>query len=402
MLPAFFVEVHGFNIATIGFFIFISKIIDVITDPLMGWLNDKNFFSRKFYLVFGGILSGIGLSQLFLQDNINQEIFLLVWLSTLYFGWTMFQIPYLSIGYDLEKNYFLRTKLSATREFFILLGLFCSLGLPMFISIGNQELLEKIVYIALAFGFAGLCLFCFLIQDKRKKNSEKIKLRKIFKNIRKNNYLSRIIVVLIVNNLANVFPMILFAFFITYVLGGDDFNRQVTLFYYFLFALLGVPFWTLISKKFGKKEAWSISLLTSALFFILVFFLNEGNFLFFIIISCITGFCLGADLIIPPSIQADITDLHKSKFNEDISGVIFSITTFINKFSFALVSIFVFGIMGLLGFESDIEINKKIEIFIVISYALIPIILKVIAAYLLIKFKLQEKDLQKIQKLIYS
>ena len=56
---------------------------------------------------------------------------------------------------------------------------------------------------------------------------------KIFKNIRNNNYLSRIIIVLVVNNLANVFPMILFAFFITYVLGGDDFNRQVTLFYYF-------------------------------------------------------------------------------------------------------------------------------------------------------------------------
>ena len=139
----------------------------------------------------------------------------------------------------------------------------------------------------------------------------------------------------------------------------------------------------------------------SSLFYFGIF-LNEGNFLFFIIISCITGFCLGADLIIPPSIQADITDLHKSKFNEDISGVIFSITTFINKFSFAMVSIFVFGIMGLLGFESDIEINKKIKTFIVISYALIPIILKVFAGYLLINFKLEEKDLQKIQKKIYS
>ena len=42
----------------------------------------------------------------FFEENIDQEIFLLVWLSILYLGWTMFQIPYLSIGYDLEKNYF--------------------------------------------------------------------------------------------------------------------------------------------------------------------------------------------------------------------------------------------------------------------------------------------------------
>ena len=402
MLPAFFVEVHGFDILTIGIFIFVSKLIDVTTDPIVGWLNDKNLFSRKIYIIFGGIFSAIGLSQLFLQENIDHEIFLLIWLSILYFGWTLFQISYLSIGYDLEKNYFLRTKLSATREFFVLLGLFCSLGIPMLFSISNKQLLENIVYVALVFGFIGLVLFCFFIPDNRTKNLEKIKLKKVFKNIKNNIYLSRIFIVLTVNNLANVFPMVLFAFFITYVLGGDDSNRQVTLFYYFLFALVGVPFWTIISKNYGKKEAWFFSLFLSAAFFILVFFLDSGNFLFFIIISCMTGFCLGADLIIPLSIQADLTDIHRSKFSEDISGVIFSITTFINKFSFAIVSIFVFGIMGLLEFKADSEINDKVRLFITISYALIPIILKIFAAYLLINFKLHENDLQKIQEKIYG
>jgi Na+/melibiose symporter-like transporter len=402
LLPAFFVEVHGFEISVIGAFIFLSKIIDVTTDPFVGWLNDMNFCSRKIYLVVGGIFAGIGLYQLFLQENISNEFHLLVWLSILYFGWTLFQIPYLSIGYDLEKNYFLRTKLSATREFFILFGLFCSLGIPMLINVNNEDLLRYIVYATLLFGFLGLTFFCFFITDNRKKNREKIKLKMLLKNLKDNPYLTRIFVVLTVNNVANVFPMVLFAFFITYVLGGDDSNRQVTLFYYFLFALIGVPIWTMISKKYGKKEAWSLSLFFSAIFFTLVFLLNDGHFLFFIIISCITGFCLGADLILPPSIQADITDLHRSKFDEDISGVIFSLTTFINKFSFAIVSVFVFGVMGLLGFESDNKINDNVRTFIIVSYALIPIILKIFSAYLLLKFKLQENDLQKIQKKIYG
>tara|TARA_A100001011_G_scaffold239537_1_gene247527 strand:- start:1639 stop:2745 length:1107 start_codon:yes stop_codon:yes gene_type:complete len=367
----------------------------------MGWLNDKNFFPRKVYLLIGGILSGLALTQLFLKQDVDQEIFLLVWLSILYIGWTMFQIPYLSIGYDLEKNYFLRTKLSATREFFILLGLFCSLGIPMFFSISNEKLLENIVIIALLFGLMGLILFCSLIPENRRTNEKKIKFKKVFKNLRKNIYFSKIFFVLVVNNLANVFPMVLFAFFITYVLGGDDSNRQTTLFFYFLFAIIGVPFWTIISKKYGKKEVWSISLFLSAMFFLLVFFLENGNFLFFIIISCITGFCLGADLIIPPSIQADITDWHRSKFSEDISGVLFSIITFLNKFAFAVVSIFVFGIMGVLDFDTDGEINANVRLFIIISYALAPILLKLLAAYLLINFKLKENELQKIQKKIY-
>jgi len=90
MLPAFFAEVHGFEISAIGILIFLSKLIDLITDPLVGWLNDKNFFPRKVYLLIGGILSGMALTQLFLKQNVDQEIFLLVWLSILYLGWTMF------------------------------------------------------------------------------------------------------------------------------------------------------------------------------------------------------------------------------------------------------------------------------------------------------------------------
>ena len=402
MLPAFFAEVHGFEISVIGIIIFLSKLIDIITDPLVGWLNDKNFFPRKAYLLIGGILSGLALTQLFLKQDIDQEIFLFVWLSILYLGWTMFQIPYLSIGYDLEINYFLRTKLSATREFFILLGLFCSLGIPMFFSISNEKLLENIVFIATLFGLMGLILFCSLIPENKRTNEKKIKFKKVIKNLKKNIYFSKIFLVLVVNNLANVFPMVLFAFFITYVLGGDDSNRQTTLFFYFLFAIMGVPFWTIISKKYGKKEVWSLSLFMSAMFFLLVFFLEDGNFLFFIIISCITGFCLGADLIIPPSIQADITDWHRSKFGEDISGVLFSIITFLNKFAFAVVSIFVFGIMGVLDFDTDGEINTNVRLFIIISYALAPILLKLLAAYLLVNFKLKENELQKIQKKIYG
>ena len=56
--------------------IFLSKLIDVMTDPLVGWLNDKNFFPRKVFLLIGGVLSGLALIQLFLNKDIDQEIFL--------------------------------------------------------------------------------------------------------------------------------------------------------------------------------------------------------------------------------------------------------------------------------------------------------------------------------------
>ena len=401
MLPAFFAEEHNFDIVIIGTYIFIAKLIDIISDPIIGWINDKKILDRKLLIIVGSIFCSIGLYKLFIQKQIDYESYLLIWVSILYLGWTLFQIPYLSIGYDLEKDYFLRTKLSANREFFILLGLFFSLGFPMFFNFSNAELLSYIVYIAILSGLVGVSVMLYKIPNNRVLN-QNIQFKSVIKNLKQNKLLVRVMFAWFINSLANVFPMILFSFYISYVLGGNDSDRQVVLFYYFLFAILGVPFWTYISKKIGKKKTWVSSLILSALFFIFVLFLSEGDIKFFIIISCITGFCLGADLIIPPSIQADVSDIHLNKFKEDISGILFSLITFLNKLSFALASLFVFTILGFLNFEANEEINLETKFFIIYSYALIPIVLKFFSSFILMSFKITEKDLKKVQKKIYG
>ena len=401
MLPAFFAEVHNFDIAIIGTYIFLAKIIDIASDPIVGWINDKKILNRKLLIILGSVLCSIGLYKLFIQKQIDYDAYLLVWISVLYLGWTLFQIPYLSIGYDLEKDYFLRTKLSANRELFILFGLFFSLSFPMFFNFSNAELLSLIVYIAIFSGFIGVLVMLNKIPDNRKTNKD-VELKSVFKNLKNNNLLVRLMFAWFINSLANVFPMILFSFYVSYVLGGNDSDRQVVLFYYFLFAILGVPFWTYVSKRFGKKRTWVTSLILSAFFFIFVLFLSKGDIHFFIIISCITGFCLGADLIIPPSIQADLSDVHLNKFKEDISGILFSLITFFNKLSFAVASLFVFSILSYLNFEANEEINPETKIFIICSYALTPIVLKCLSSFILMSFRITETDLKKIQKKIYG
>ena len=401
MLPAFFAEVHNFDIAIIGTYIFLAKIIDIASDPIVGWINDRKILNRKVLIILGSVLCSIGLYKLFIQKQIDYDAYLLVWISVLYLGWTLFQIPYLSIGYDLEKDYFLRTKLSANRELFILFGLFFSLGFPMFFNFSNAELLSLIVYIAIFSGFVGVIVMLNKIPDNRKTNKD-VELKSVFKNLKNNNLLVRLMFAWFINSLANVFPMILFSFYVSYVLGGNDSDRQVVLFYYFLFAILGVPFWTYVSKRFGKKRTWVTSLILSAFFFIFVLFLSKGDIHFFIIISCITGFCLGADLIIPPSIQADLSDVHLNKFKEDISGILFSLITFFNKLSFAVASLFVFSILSYLNFEANEEINPETKIFIICSYALTPILLKCLSSFILMSFRITEMDLKKIQKKIYG
>ena len=46
--------------------------------------------------------------------------------------------------------------------------------------------------------------------------------------------------------------------------------------------------------------------------------------------------------------------------------------------------------------------NYVIKTFIIISYALIPILLKILSGCILTKFKFDEIDLQKVQKKLYT
>ena len=401
LLPPLYSEKFGYELSTIGISIFFARVVDILSDPIMGWICDKNYFSRKIWLVIGGIASGLALYKLLVVSQVPYQEYLFVWVSVLYFGWTIFQIPYLSIGYDLEKDYNLRTRLNASREIFILFGLFFSLTFPIFFKLETFESLRYLVFIVISFGILSLILFFYFV-DEQFIPREKKNIIKVFSNLIRNKRYIVLMVASLVNNIANVLPMILFSFFVTDILEGSDKERQYLLFYYFLFAIVGVPFWSFLSKIFGKKKCWILSLVSSSVFFIFVLFIDQGDIFLFIIICCLTGFCLGADMFLPPSMQADVTDYHKLKFNENISGIMFASITFINKFSFAIASIVIFSILDFLRFESNSKISQESEKFIYISYALIPVVLKICASYLLTKFDSSKKDQLQIQKKIYG
>jgi len=218
----------------------------------------------------------------------------------------------------------------------------------------------------------------------------------------KNKVFVRLVFAWFVNCLANVFPTVLFVFFITYVVGGDDAVRDKILLYYFLSAFLGMPLWLWISKFLEKKSIWIVSMISSVLFFSLVFFVGKGDVGLFIFISILTGICLGADLAIPPSIQSDLVDHHKSIFGEDVSGLFFSFLTLINKLAFGIASIISFSLLDFFQFQTNSVASDSVRNLLYFLYAGLPILLKLIASYLIWKFPLSKKNSQNITKKLYG
>lgn len=123
-----------------GVAIFIPRLADAISDPLIGSLSDNTrsrWGRRKPYMVAGVILSAVILPLLWMPPfaetgrNVwyaNGPFLWLAVMGTLYTtAYTLFSVPYTALGYELTTDYDERTRVLAWRMY---LGLGASLAVP--------------------------------------------------------------------------------------------------------------------------------------------------------------------------------------------------------------------------------------------------------------------------------
>ncbi|NCB13701.1 MAG: MFS transporter, partial [Erysipelotrichia bacterium] len=139
------------------------------------------------------------------------------------------------------------------------------------------------------------------------------------------------------------------------------------------------------SNKISKKSTWILSIIIAISAFSFVPFLNEGDFFYFAFICVITGMCLGADMALPSSIQADVANETKQK-NEDITGVLFGFWAMITKLSLSLAVAISFISLEFTNFETQ-NINQLSILAIIFLYSILPILFKFFSIILLLKYK---------------
>lgn len=386
-LPSFYVEHIGLSIGVVGFVLLIARLIDMIADPFIGRFSD--IYSSKFNIIF--ISSFFLLFGLFflIKPIFHTSIWLFFFSIITYISYSFVLIPYLSLNSILSKNEKDNTKLAFSREIFIIIGVLIALLLPyiFLVSSDSKKSLELLLYtILILFPFFAL-IFYFKLKHLEIKNENIIhknffiSLKLFFRNF---PHHKKLFFAFLLNNLANALPATLFLFFVKYVLNLED-KTGLFLIIYFLSAIITFPIWIKLANKISKKSTWILSIIIAISAFIFVPFLNEFDFFYFAIICIITGMCLGADMALPSSIQADVTNQTKQK-NEDLTGVLFGFWAMITKLSLSLAVAISFITLEFTNFETS-NINETSIVAIIVLYSILPIILKLSSIFLLLKYK---------------
>ncbi|MEQ9327750.1 MAG: MFS transporter, partial [Rhodospirillales bacterium] len=246
---------------------------------------------------------------------------------------------------------------------------------------GQAVALRLIVILKITGGAQALAAAFMRLPDPETKPGPRTRLS--LRILIRNRPFLRLLAAWFVNGLANGFPMVLFAFFVTHVLAGGEGERNFLLLLYFAAGIAGVPLWLWLSGRFEKHRVWCAAMIFNCLAFATAGLLGPGDIIAFAAICVATGMALGADLALPPAIQADVVDYDTLKSNGKRAGFFFALWNMATKLALAAAVGIAFGVLDISGF--DAQASKQTETAtstLVFLYAIAPIFLKSIAVML--------------------
>jgi len=398
LLPPLYAESLGIGLTATGVALFLARALDVLSDPVIGYVSDRldtRWGRRKPLICLGAILGGIGTLFLLTPGDGVGVWYLGLWSAILYLGWTLISIPYLAWGAALSDDYQGRARVTSVREGFTLLGILAAGAVPAIAAAFGQGEREALGYIAWGAIAIGTLLFLMLLKTVAEPTRRQTgaarhddRLRRILAGIATNKPFRLLIASWLLNSLANGIPAVLFILYMKHVLATSELERGVLTFLYFLAGVLGIPFWLWLSGRVGKHRAWCGAMILACIAFAFVPMLGAGDFALFAIVCVVTGIALGADMALPPAIQADVAEYDYFRTRRDSGGTLFALWSMVVKLSLALSVVIAFPILDWLGFDPDLPRGENNLLALAVIYSMVPIVFKACAIALVWRYPL--------------
>ena len=397
-LPAFYGIELGLGLAATGLLLLFARLFDTVTDPLVGWLSDRFGFKgkrRKPWIALGALVGGLGLFQLLNPPDSVDGSYLILWSIVLYAGWTMVSVPYTAWGAELSGDYNERTLITSWREALGLLGILFAGGVVAAIAGSGAREADAMGVLALTAILLGLLVFPILFYavpdwPQRPRSCPLIawpEFRRGIATLYANRPFCRLLLAWFMNGFANGIPAALFFVYLEFGLGAQQEQRAYLVLAYFLAAVAAIPLWRWLSLRHGKHRVWCVSMLMACAAFVLVPLIAEGALAFFLVVCLVTGMALGADLALPPAIQADVVDYDELKNGVGRAGLQFAFWSMSTKLALALSVGLALPALGILGFDPARPTEEGRTALLVI-YALVPVVIKVTAVTIMWHFPL--------------
>lgn len=380
-VPAFYAGELGLPLAAVGAAIAASRLLDVVTDPLIGGLSDRlhtRWGRRKPWMLLGTPIFLVSLWHVFVPGDAASTTHLLVWSGLLYLGFTMIDLPHKAWGAELSTDYDERSRVTSLREALSTAG---QVGLLAFLVVlgtrgldAGAEQLWSMAWLIMA-GLPLLVAVAVLwVPEGRPKRFEhpRLGLWAGLRIVARNPAFGRMIgcVVLFVSGIAiqgTLHRLVL-----------DDVMGDVSVFAWMIFVenlatLAAVPLWLWLSMRIGKHRALIAAALWLAVLSLPLALLREGDTMLLIALIAIRGSSFASILFLANSIAADVIDVDTLESGEQRSGLYFAAWGMTTKLSLALGVLLGTVLPASFGYDPATAVTPpKVQVSLMLIYGAVP------------------------------
>jgi len=374
-VPRFYAETAGMALPLLGAILLGARLLDAGIDPWLGWLADR---VRRPTMVAVALLPfALGFVALLNPPENYVAAWLLASLALTYLGFSAASVAYQAWGADVGEDSQVRTRLTASREGFGMLGVVLAAALPTLLAPELGEgiarlawVLPPVLLVAAAITFSRVAVGHPVVAAAQPLLPS---LRRVFADLA----FRRLLLVFVANGIAAALPATLFLFFVADVLGSEKASGPL-LALYFIAGAASLPLWVRLSATYGRPLAWWAAMLLSIVAFAGASLLGAGDLWPFAVICVASGLALGADLALPAAIAADLGE------RQGQAGACFGVWNFVAKLNLALAAGLSLPLLGLLGYVPGQGSGLGALTF---AYALLPLGFKAVAALLLWRWR---------------
>ncbi|MEM6973411.1 MAG: MFS transporter [Pseudomonadota bacterium] len=398
----FYTTERGVPLAELGIAWIAIRLFDAVSDPVIGWLSDRTpgrYGRRRVWLAASVPVIVLSTWMAFVPPEDAGILHAAFWLFMVTLGWSMAQTPFAAWGAEIAPTYQTRLTVTSWREAFVLVGTIVSTILYVAGGEGGDGLVTVALFVAIALPLTmGVSLWRVPDPEQPRGAAEAQGLSVVegWRALAQNRAFRQLLAAWFVNGAANALPASLFLFFVEDRLQAPD-QAGVLFLLYFVSAILGIPFWNWAAGRGMKHRVWGGAMVYASAIFAIVLFLEPGDTTAFAVITVLTGLAFGADLALPPAIQADVIAADTAETGARRAGIFFALWQVATKTALAVTSGLAYVTLDLFaGFQAGAgaENSEMARWTLTLLYAGAPIVLKLIAVMLMWRFTLDRERLQ--------
>lgn len=370
----FLVNIVGLRPALAGGVLLIGRLIDAITDPLMGVISDRTraiWGKRKPYIFWGAIPFGITFALIWTIPEVTSSQMLTFWLAagilTLHTTvFTVVQVPYLALTPELAPTYAGRTVLTSYRAgLATFASLIAAASPPILVaSLNNFKGLEQDAHfgwiiMGIIFGtVSSLGYLIMILGVKEPRRKVKLVQQNLWQNYSSAFSVTGFLGVLLIFMLVTIALSIVASLLPFYLNSVSKISPEWQTFVMgllFISAILSLPLWNFLSKHYGKRLAFTFGLVFIAINLPLLMWVSAGTNLSTILVTftTLTGIGLGAVLLFPWAMLPDVVEFDEFASGNRREGVLYAIFTFGQKVATALAIFLNAQVLELINYQAN-------------------------------------------------